>query len=178
MYRLSLLLVFVTITTSGVLLLDSVNLSANKYDIYNEAGMGFGYISGAEYLIQGTDLDALTFERPAPSEGVILTSYDKNYLHVETSVISEVEDGYIDLPLLLYKGYHAVTDTGEALELTFSDNKNIRVMLPEGTTRFTLDYSEPMLWRLAELVTLLSYLGLIVLWILSARRRKGGADYV
>lgn len=39
--------------------------------------MGFGYISGEEYLIYGTDSTKLTFARPEANENIQIADYER-----------------------------------------------------------------------------------------------------
>lgn len=130
----------------------------DTFQLYNEEGMGFGYISGAEYLIQGTDESLLTFRGVSPGAGVSLNSYQKKYLQVDMSCVKEGPGaGYVDLPMLFYKGYQAFEkETGAALELQDGWNHVVRVVLPEGFAgEVHVGFVSPFYWRIGELVTLL-----------------------
>ena len=48
---LAWLLVGVSVATSGLYLIDHSVCNTNTFTLYNPAGMGYGYISGMEYLI-------------------------------------------------------------------------------------------------------------------------------
>lgn len=146
-----------SVATSSMYLTDYVNRDQGYFEIYDYAGMGFGYISGAEYLIQGTDQDKLTFSRPEAGEGVAIKNYEKNYLHtVFDCVNSSGKDSFVELPVLLYKGYRAIdAASGQALAISPGSNQNICVQIPAGYSgRVDLDFVSPFYWRLAEAASL------------------------
>ena len=145
------------VVTSGMYLLDFVNRDQDYYILYNEESMGFGYVSGGEYVIQGTDVDQLTFSGPLPGDGVEINGYEKRYLGGErTCANPEDYDSYIELPLLLYKGYRATDkETGMRLELFYGNNNRIRVRIPAGYAgSVQVRFVSPFYWRIAELITL------------------------
>ena len=73
------------------------------------------------------------------------------------------EEGYIDLPLLLYKGYQARSDTGEKLQICYGDNYLVRVVLPPGYSGgVDVRFVSPWYWRISELVTLTTIV--IMVW--------------
>lgn len=162
--QLCCLFLLASLTTSGLYTLDHINRDYNRYTIYNEEGMGFGYISGAEYLIHGTDQSLLTFQGPAFSEGVRLTDYRKEYLDITLQCSNAAdEEGFIDLPLLLYKGYNAYSpDHKQTLEITYGANNLVRVLLPAGFEgQIRVRFISPAYWRMAELLSLAALIGLI-----------------
>ena len=144
-------------TTSGMYLLDFANRSDNYFELYNQESMGFGYISGAEYLIEGTDSELLTFSVPTAGSGVEITDYEKAGLGAALTCVNQGDtNGYIELPLLLYKGYQAVdTGSGQRLQLYAGDNQKLCVLIPAGYSgNLQVSFVSPFYWRLAEWITL------------------------
>lgn len=144
------------VTTSGMYLLDHVNANQDYFKLYNEEGMGFGYISGAEYLIEGTDQDVLTFADASASEGIEILDYEKKYLKVMLECRNHTDaDSFVDIPLLLYKGYQAVdAGSGQKLQLCAGDNNVIRVIIPAGYDGIVkVDFVSPVYWRISEGIT-------------------------
>lgn len=159
LYFVMIMIVFIGVTTSDMYLLDHVNRDQGYFELYNEEGMGSGYISGAEYLIQGTDESKLTFAGAVAGQSVELYDYEKNYLQVIFNCANRAsEESYVDLPLLLYKGYQAVdVTTGQRLSVTADDNQNVRILIPahyEGSVR--VRFVSPFYWRIGELISLLT----------------------
>lgn len=154
------------ITTSSMHLLDSVNSTQDYFELYNEESMGFGYISGAEYLIEGTDEEKLTFALALPGEGVEILDYEKEYLRARMYCVNRAgRDSYVDLPLLLYKGYRAYcTDTGQELLVCAGDNNLVRVLIPAGFEGgFEVSFESPVYWRAGEAASILFLIALAVM---------------
>lgn len=172
-YLIGGLFTALSIFTTSVYMINHIIAEENHISLYNEEGMGFGYISGAEYLVEGTDDLLLTFAGPTAGENVSITDYGKKYLHVMLSCVNEsVRESYVELPLLLYKGYQARTSSGERLEIVHGDNHKLRVLLPAGfEDTLEVDFVSPGYWRISEIITLLS-IGLILRAAAKYHRQK------
>lgn len=173
LYYVITIIALIGVTTSDMYLLDYINRDQGYLELYNAEGMGFGYISGAEYLIQGTDESKLTFAGAVAGKGVEFNDYEKNYLQVTFDCVNHTsEESYVDLPLLLYKGYQAVDiTTGQLLAVTADDNQNVRVLIPayyEGSVR--VRFVSPVYWRIGELISLLTVVMLALMGWRSQRR--------
>ena len=83
-----------------------------------------------------------------------------------------MSEGYIDVPLFYYPCYKAKDDkTGESLELTYGENARIRIILPpEYQGSVLLKVSERKLWRISEVISVLSVCA--VFFIGRAHNRK------
>ncbi len=176
-YRMALLLAFLGLTTSDLYLLDFVNSDQDYFELYNEEGMGFGYLSGAEYLLQGTDERRLTFEKPVPGEHVELYDYEKNGLRAELRCANRSEEeSFVDLPLLLYKGYRAVDlDTGQRLPVLFGDNNKVRVQLPAGFEgAVQVRFVSPLYWRISEGISAITVLIMLVYICGKGKKEQNG----
>ena len=74
-------------------------------------------------------------------------------------------ESYIEFPVILYKGYHALSENGE-LPITSGDNQRLRVIVPANFDgNISLSYSEPWYWRASELLSLFTLFALIVFQI-------------
>jgi len=63
-------------------------------------------------------------------------------------------EGYIELPLLYYKGYQAVETGGKTLDVVCGDNNVVRVIVPSGFQGIIeVDFESPWYWRLAEVIS-------------------------
>ena len=176
-YWMGLLCVILScITGSFGMIKEAMNPEHRLY-LYNEDGMGFGYISGAEYLVEGTDETLLTFTGPKPSENLELLQYEKKGLRAQfTCQNMSASDAFLDLPLLHYKGYQAKTEEGQRLEVTDGVNHLVRVVVPAGyggTIRVA--FVSPLYWRISEIVSLICLLviGGIVISSLNKSAEKG-----
>ncbi len=155
-YRMGLVIVMTAVATSYVYLIDAEDESTGAIHLYNWESMGFGYISGEEYLIYGTDSSALSFAKPKADEGIGISQYEKKGLRATFFCENGLDtQGTVKLPILLYKGYQASGDGGEPLEITDDGSHLLGVSVPAGYSgRITVKFTEPWYWRVAELITL------------------------
>lgn len=128
------------------------------------ASMGHSGILGAEYLPLDVEWN-FYYHDAWPSEGVTVEAFEKENLNTLTTVTTAAEPGeyYIDLPMLLYKGYHAKdAETGEKFPVTVGENGHVRAILPagyQGTVKVW--YSGMWYWRVAEGITFLFWASVI-----------------
>jgi len=163
------------VTTSSMYLLDFVNSGEDYFVLYNEESMGSGYISGAEYLIEGTEEGKLTYADAVAGEGVELSACERKSLYAVMECVNKTSgEGYVDLPLLLYKGYRAVcTDTGQALEVCAGENNVVRVLLPEGFAgTVEVRFVSPVYWRISELASVLAVAGILIMQLKYRRKNR------
>ncbi len=103
------------------------------------------------------------------SEGnVMVSDYKKEYTNIAmTCMNAGVTEGYIDVPLFFYPCYKAKdVETRESLFLTYGENCRIRIMLPPGYQgMILLEVSERKLWRMAELISVLSVLAVLYVMV-------------
>ncbi len=153
------------ILISNMYILDRVNGEQEYFELYNEEGMGFGYISGAEYLLEGTDWEKLTFADAVAGQGVEIRDYRKEYLRATLQCVNMARfDSYAEFPMLWYKGYRAVcVETGQKMQIGAGENNVIRVLLPEGFEgTVQVDFVSPVYWRISELASVLTLMALAV----------------
>lgn len=84
------------------------------------------------------------------------------------------EPSAVNLPLLAYRYYTAAdAETGTPLTLTENEEHCLQLSVPAGY-RGTVQvrYTPPIGWHVAELVTLVTLLGLIGWGVQDARRRR------
>lgn len=173
-----ILAVVLAITTSSGYLSEAVLLHAGTFTVYNEEGMGTGFVSDGEYLMEGVNASALTVEKPSWSEGVTVTAYEKKYLTVDMTCVNESdEDGWVDLPILWYRDYAAHTTDGEVLLVNYNDRYQVRVYLPAGYSgEFKVAFESPWYWRVCEGISLLSALAFVGYGLVRYYNRRKGAQ--
>ncbi|MCM1188916.1 MAG: hypothetical protein NC541_06430 [bacterium] len=176
LYQGAVLVAIVGVATSGIYLLDDINEEQDRFWLYNEEAMGVGYISGAEYLIEGTDSESITYTGPKAGEDVEILSYEKGALRARVRCRNQGDgESFVEVPLLLYKGYRALdTDTGEKLKVTAGNNNVVRVLLPPGYAgEADIRFVSPFYWRIGEWISVFTLLFLAVRW-----RRDRRAEHV
>ncbi len=172
------ILVAVVGTFFGVFhLLNYTDENQTSFFLYHAEGMGFGYISGAEYLIEGTKEELLTFDGPKSNKAVEITDYSQKGTSAKVSCINHKDkDGYVDFPLLLYKGYHAYDqNTGKELPVEFGKNNLVRVTVPgQFQGEINIRFVSPLYWRLSEAVTVFMFVGTVVFSFVMWEKGKQG----
>ncbi len=155
--------VVISVGSGSLFMMHHALQEQNSYVLHNEEGMGCGYISGAEYLVEGTKDSLLTFAGPVPGENVLVSHYEKTGL--KAKILCEnggTEASYVDLPILLYKGYKAYGEDGESLLVEDGFNHLMRVVLPAGYAgEISVQFESPWYWRVAEMITFLTLLGML-----------------
>lgn len=121
-------------------------------------------VINGEYLPEAADKGRMTDNQFYPGEGVSLSSVTGNAWHYIIYVENQSgTESQIVVPYLAYKGYVAVDRaSGTELMTKEGDWAILAVMLPAGYQgEIELYFKEPFSWRLAEAVSLLTFLVLI-----------------
>jgi hypothetical protein len=177
MWRIIYFVIILTLQLSGSMYMMNMMIYDTSFArIYNEEGMGFGYVSGGEYLPYGTDTSLLTFTAPE-GEDITIDSYTRNGLSfdIKCSNMTDAEK-ILEVPLLYYKGYQAYDKaSGGRLELYSGTNSTVTVKLPAGFDgELAVRFVPPWYWRVSELVTLLTIGAFIIKRIGSRGKLKHG----
>ena len=141
--------------------------------IYTYENIGHSAVLGAEYLPEGADITHMTYHDAVCAPGTEIGNYEKKGLKITAEVKSD--GGYIDFPLLYYKGYSAKDmDTGEKLLVSKGENVDVRVEFPAGfSSRISLSYTGMWYWHVAEVISILTGLVCVGIYAASRRRRNG-----
>lgn len=117
-------------------------------------------VNGKEYLLTGTDIEALDYDVTISSGRASLLSEAGLDMTIEV----ETNDGaVIEVPRFAYPYFVAVTDRGDKLDIATGSNNKIAIQLPLAYKgNISIRYQEPALWRLAEAVSLISLVGIIL----------------
>lgn len=135
--------------------------TGEPYRVYDTKDLDSMCLYSCEYLPEGTSLDDFEDNRVAASEGITITEYQKNGTTIHCKVNADNTDGFIDVPLTCYKYYVCRNNaTDGLLNLSYGYNNRIRVAIPAGfDSNITIYFREPLHWRLSEMVSLLTFLG-------------------
>jgi hypothetical protein len=163
---ISITIVLVSSVSAAYYMFDLYN-RGQRIEVYSVEDMGTYVASGEEYLPIGTDTEILT-EDNLTNVGVEISEYSKQgtTISFHAKTISD-SNGIVELPLLYYKGYKAIgiDSAGNMVNLSITEGNNhvISLALEKGSEYdITVSFSEPLYWRLAELVTFMSAVVLIV----------------
>ena len=167
----------------------NIQTGDNMRIIYDFAGLGRTDCCVAEYVYYEEDnytnedwqrtrllLDELTPGLVTVSENVAIENYQKEgtatYLYCDS--FSDTE-GYIELPLLFYEQYVATVDSGERLQTCYGENHRLRVIIPaEFSGDIIVDYKRPLWWRVCDAVSVLAWLGVLMMLIKDNKKRAVG----
>jgi len=152
--------------------MDTVLTCTSFFRIYDETCMGNGYISGGEYVLLGTDVSKLTYHAPVAGNGVRIGSWTRKYCSFTVQCDNTgTAGGYIELPLLYYKGYQAASQRGAALPVVCGSNNVVRIQLPSGYHGTVhLHFQDLWYWRASEMISLIALFSLF--WL--ARKKQSG----
>lgn len=131
-------------------------------------------IDQKEYLYAGTKKNLAEGSVLPAGEGLTITDSEKDGLMVTFSyqALSEGTPAFVDLPLFYYPGYQAMNQDGYRLPVVKSDDGLARVLLSaakEGS--ITVKYRERRLWRLCEMISVVTVL-IIIIHYIRLRRKK------
>lgn len=130
------------------------------------------------FAYPGTDLELLNSAKTAAGEHTVIVSYRKKYLTVSMEVENASEfTGWVEVPLLYNDWYVCEIDGGGAggkkayTEVSLGENNVVRAEIPAGYCGpVSIYFKEPLTWRLSEIVSLFTLLGLVLIEFV---RRKG-----
>ena len=130
-------------------------------------------IGMAEYKLPG-DAD-LNYARPQSENADLqIKWYDKTdgIAHITLENTGDAE-ATVTLPIFDYGNYHAVDTEGTEWPMTMSEDSLLQITVPGGYSgAISIEYKEPLLWRAAELVSLATCGGVLVLWLRDKKKRK------
>ncbi len=141
---------------------------------YSDAELDSYFVVVGEYLRAGVDLDTFPFLSPElfaeeMEEAEIVERRGSN-MRLYCRALDEIEGGVVSIPMFYYKGYHVTDDEGNEYPIEDGDLKQITFSVPPGFEGYlNIEYREPWYWRAAEVVSLVSAIGLAAYLI----RRKG-----
>lgn len=138
---------------------------------YAVDGKNISAVAAAEYMLQGTSVDHLSGEIVATN--TVLNSFSSEGISMTAEVSNSTTDAFIEFPRFNYP-YYCVRDTyGQVFPIQDGQNRLIHVDLPEGYSgQLTLSFEEPLLWRIAELVSLATLITLSLCAITRYKRKK------
>ncbi|MCR5032857.1 MAG: hypothetical protein K6A92_08340 [Lachnospiraceae bacterium] len=169
----------------GVIVLSTVSMSWHNYMLIDSDTAGTTneklfhmqdydydylatYIGNTEYIPEQSD----AYDTPRElyiGKDVTVSAYEKEYTNIELSVTNGSEqDSYVDVPMWYYPVYKARDQQTHDPFAVFSGmNGRIRILIPplySGNIRLTVCI--PVLWRVAEGISLIAIAGFILLiWI-------------
>lgn len=143
---------------------DQVYLDAIALDSRTDKEIYSYTVGNGEYLPVMTNTTEFTGEIESV-EGIRVEQTKRDGLSFEVDAENtSTQEGQILFPLLYYGGYQAIDMAShEKLETTIGDNGRVAVAVPpEYAGSFHLGYYEPALWRIAEVISAITLVIMIV----------------
>lgn len=133
----------------------------------DSSDMGF-----CEYLRVGTDRDEFTGEIKKTDKVESAEIVDRSG-NTMVAAIDTNEGGYVELPVINYKGYQCRDENGQILTTTDGNNNLIRVTFAEEYHgKIYIAYVQPLSWILAEWISFVGYV-LVLFWRICSVRKAG-----
>lgn len=179
------LLAFLAVS-QGITFISKLMNDATAVRIYQEAGIDTDNIGFGEYIPVIGDATAFTVnsyqeeyreELTYDAESVTVEEWhrDKGDIFVRLQNGSQ-ETQQVEVPFLLYKGYRAVTDSGEQLPVSPGNYARVSVAVPAGYAgTIQVGFREPWYWRVSEVISLLTVIGIVLYqtgWLKKKRAEK------
>ena len=130
--------------------------------------------SAMEYLPSAFALEQVENKDLSPSDTLSCTLMERYYLRYSVWLVNESADqnANLELPLVYYPGYRILENTGGDAVVTEGETGQVAVVVAPGYDGIlTVGFAEPLSWRAAEIVSLLTVIGLIV-WGVRERKQK------
>ena len=135
------------------------------YRVYDTYELNSNQIYTCEYLPTDTDLNDITPKRYDISPDVQLLYDESNGTTLLVQVQSNENGGYLEVPLVHYRGYSAVAvESKEELAVSSGFNNYVRVDIPANFNgSIEIAFHEPLHWRISELVSALTLIFLLAI---------------
>lgn len=172
----SAVLVLFTVLTAGYYYSNATN-GLMPYRVYTYEELNTMNLGGGSEYIPGkwADVNMLTAGEPvAKGENIEVISYEKEGMVTTLTCKNTGEEAYVELPLLCYNNY-VVRDisTGESMLYQKNDMSAMEVLLPAGYDgSIEIFYEAPMIWHVAEVISLLTAISLLGYKVILPKVRK------
>lgn len=171
---ISVTLLAVGVMTAGTMMaMEPARLTYQSY--YSDLPQNTVDYHSFTFAPRGSDFDdVLNGLRTPQPDNMMLDRYGVEGGDYMVTVRDAGEDALVEIPRYRYDNYHAYDqESGEEFALQTSDSQTVMVEIPaayEGTV--VLRYVPPVLWRIAEIISLLSAVFCLVLYRKSKRPKE------
>ncbi|MCR5154250.1 MAG: hypothetical protein K6B75_05320, partial [Lachnospiraceae bacterium] len=152
--------------------------SGDHYSNFNSENDGFKCFTAREYLLQGACGEERDLNGRINVLGgdAVVSNYEKTGNLLEFDVKAS-EKSELELPLFNYWYYvceYEMNDGSEKrLYVSDSDKKQVQITIPEGSSgHIKVYWKTPLSWGISYVVTIVSFVGLIVYLIPKRKREK------
>ncbi len=173
--------IYVAIIT-GVVLISAVQsmgyiyqtIYGGSYELhYDSNSLYSNYLMGNEYLYEGAESWLTEIDRIAGGEGISIINSTKETNSMVVKCKTTAGDAYLEVPIFYYPGYVAVDENNNSYTVERGNNSRIRVTLPNGFEgKITVNFKEPLLWRVGEIISLLTMMGMVMFYFINRRKSQ------
>lgn len=156
-----------------LLLLDSAwfiyakSINSFPRNVYATEDLDSMLLSTNDYLPAATNPNEIEAGWVNLSGITSMEAYAKQGTEIHCHVSAGADGGFIDFPLNYYRYYLCRDESGRSLPVSSGYNGMVRVTFPAGFTgNINLAFHEPIHWRIAEIISLATLLGILLrlLW--------------
>ncbi|MBQ6505449.1 MAG: hypothetical protein IJI57_16210 [Flexilinea sp.] len=127
------------------------------------------FATSLHYLPAGASTDRYAYTNDILTDGVEQVQALSRTTHTARYSVKSENGGSLEIPVLNYRGYHAVDSAGKEIPIQNGTNCRIRVEIPAGFDDvLTVEFKEPWYWRAA---IALSAAG-VLLWLITQSKAK------
>lgn len=169
MYIIAVLMLSTTVMAESKAMMDVMDLDSDGA-YYSEVNLPTMWVSNGEYLLTCSNRELWKESRVEADASVTVNNYtdDENIKYLDCTVTGG-GDHEIILPVWAYDNYHAYAD-GAELDTAVSDDGRLAVYVNgEYDGRITVEYTEPVLWKICNYLSLLA---LVLIVVCCAARKK------
>ncbi len=122
----------------------------------------FGMYMGYEYLLDGTNVSKEALDYGVYGDNIKATILSEDGLKMSVYVKAK-EDARLEVPRFAYPYFEAQNNKGNDLEVVRGHNNKVTVLFEKPYSgEVYIDFKEPWYWRMAEILSLLSFIGVSI----------------
>ena len=142
------------------------------------SGAEIGIVGDELYLPVSWNRDAVYDGTPQAFGGAVIESFERTDYRWTVKVSAESGEGSVAFPVVYYKGYNAVSD-GLQPDTYRGDDGRVVTKIPEGFSgTIVMKFSEPFMWRISEVITLLSVILICAAMCMNGKASASGRKKV
>ena len=136
----------------------------SPYRVYQSGNLSTYDVGGGEYFPTNSSKEGCVNELTLYSDAVTVADWYRDHGAVVALLTNNgINSAQVEVPLLLHKGYHAISGSGEELAISQGASGRISVSVPAGFAgSFKVEFKEPWYWRMSELISLVTLLCLVL----------------
>ena len=170
-----MVLITSTVLTTGYYASDS-SINGGKIEFTDIRHGDMVSISAGEYLLNGSNQDSIYISNITKQyEELVINDYKKENGIAYIDLINDTDKTVaVTLPIFSYNNYHAYHEESDTeIGIIGDANNQVVLVIPPGLQgMIRVQYEPPKLWRLAELVSLITMIGCLV-FLISNKYMKG-----